>query len=262
MTRASLASYCETWSVFVDATKTIHAEGILAEGRSGQVVHPAVKVQMQASAELRRWAVEYALNPGLRLLQVVGCGARGPLGRRGHLGEGEPESWGVDRPGVPAVGGSPGPPAARPPQRLRPLYLNRWTQQATRWLSLDSWDASAGLVVETKLHGRACYAGLDLASTQDLTALALDFPDDDGGHQVIWRFWLPEERLQDLDRRTAGQASVWVRQGLLQLTWEVSWTTTRSWRSWTATPLPLTCGKLHMTGGGPRSWCRTSRRPA
>ena len=63
MTRASLTSYCETWSVFVDATKTIHAEGILAEGRTGQVVHPAVKVQMQASAELRRWAVEYALTP-------------------------------------------------------------------------------------------------------------------------------------------------------------------------------------------------------
>jgi P27 family predicted phage terminase small subunit len=63
MTRASLASYCETWSVFVDATKTIHAEGILAEGRTGQIVHPAVKVQMQASSELRRWAVEYALTP-------------------------------------------------------------------------------------------------------------------------------------------------------------------------------------------------------
>jgi phage terminase small subunit len=47
----------------VEATRTIHAEGILAEGRTGQVVHPAVKVQMQASAELRRWAVEYALTP-------------------------------------------------------------------------------------------------------------------------------------------------------------------------------------------------------
>jgi phage terminase large subunit-like protein len=101
---------------------------------------------------------------------------------------------------------------------FRRLYLNQWTQQATRWLSLDAWDATAGMVVETKLHGRACYGGLDLASTQDLTALALDFPDDDGGHQVLWRFWLPEERLQDLDRRTAGQASVWVRSGWLSLT--------------------------------------------
>jgi phage terminase large subunit-like protein len=101
---------------------------------------------------------------------------------------------------------------------FRRLYLNQWTQQATRWLSLAAWDASAGMVVESKLQGRACYGGLDLASTQDLTAFALDFPGDDGGHQVLWRFWLPEERLQDLDRRTAGQASVWVRQGRLSLT--------------------------------------------
>jgi phage terminase large subunit-like protein len=101
---------------------------------------------------------------------------------------------------------------------FRRLYLNQWTQQHTRWLSLAAWDAAAGLVVEGQLVGRRCYGGLDLGSTQDLTALALDFPDDDGGHEVLWRFWLPEERLQDLDRRTAGQASVWVRQGYLMLT--------------------------------------------
>lgn len=47
----------------MDATKTIHAKGILAEGRSGQIVHPAFKAQMQASAELRRRPVEYALTP-------------------------------------------------------------------------------------------------------------------------------------------------------------------------------------------------------
>ena len=47
----------------MEAIRTTHAEGILAEGRSGQVVHPAVKVQVQASVELRRWAVEYALTP-------------------------------------------------------------------------------------------------------------------------------------------------------------------------------------------------------
>jgi phage terminase small subunit len=47
----------------VEATKTVHAEGVVAEDRSGQIVHPAFKAQMQASAELRRWAAEYALTP-------------------------------------------------------------------------------------------------------------------------------------------------------------------------------------------------------
>jgi len=63
MTRASLASYCEAWSAFVEATKIVHEEGVVCEGRSGQMVHPAFKAQMAASAELRRWAIEYALTP-------------------------------------------------------------------------------------------------------------------------------------------------------------------------------------------------------
>jgi hypothetical protein len=45
------------------ATKTVHAKGVVSEGRNGQMVHPAFKAQLQASAELRRWAIEYALTP-------------------------------------------------------------------------------------------------------------------------------------------------------------------------------------------------------
>jgi phage terminase large subunit-like protein len=98
---------------------------------------------------------------------------------------------------------------------FRQFRLNQWVQQATRWLQLAAWDATAGMVVEDQLRGRACYGGLDLASSRDLAALCLDFPDDQGGHDVLWRFWLPSERLQDLDRRTGGQASIWARNGLL-----------------------------------------------
>jgi P27 family predicted phage terminase small subunit len=63
MTRASLASYCESWSAFVEATKAVHAEGVVVEGRTGPTVNPAFKAQMTASAEIRRWAVEYGLTP-------------------------------------------------------------------------------------------------------------------------------------------------------------------------------------------------------
>jgi phage terminase large subunit-like protein len=74
------------------------------------------------------------------------------------------------------------------------------------------------LVSEEQLAGRRCHGGLDLASTTDIAALCWDFPDGEGGHDAVWRFWLPEERLGDLDRRTAGQASVWVRDGYLEVT--------------------------------------------
>jgi phage terminase large subunit-like protein len=57
-----------------------------------------------------------------------------------------------------------------------------------------------------------------LANTSDLCALAWDFPDDEGNHDVIWRFWLPERGYDRLNKRIAGNAEVWRRQGLLIIT--------------------------------------------
>ncbi len=101
---------------------------------------------------------------------------------------------------------------------FRQFRLNQWVQQHTRWIPLPAWDASAGMVVEDALRGRRCFGGLDLASSVDIAALAWDFPGDDGYHDVIWRFFIPEERLPDLDRRTGGQAAAWVREGLITAT--------------------------------------------
>lgn len=97
------------------------------------------------------------------------------------------------------------------------LHLGIRTKQDTKYIELAGWDASAGMVVEDKLKGRACHGGLDLASVNDITALCWDFPSGDR-HELLWRFWLPEARMEDLDRRTAGEATVWVREGQLTLT--------------------------------------------
>lgn len=98
------------------------------------------------------------------------------------------------------------------------LHLGRRTKQETKYVTLEVWDSSASQVVEARLAGRDCYGGLDLSSVEDITALCWDFPDGADGHDVLWRFWLPEERLDSLNKRTAGEAAVWVREGLLQLT--------------------------------------------
>lgn len=100
---------------------------------------------------------------------------------------------------------------------FRRLYLNEWTQAVDRWLDLDAWDASAGVVAESYLKGKRCFGGLDLASSTDIAALCWDFPDGDA-HDAVWRFWIPEDQLPDLDNRTGGQASVWVREKLLLTT--------------------------------------------
>lgn len=98
------------------------------------------------------------------------------------------------------------------------LHLGIRTKLDKRYLDLKAWDSCAWRVEEAELAGRECFGGLDLASTTDLCALAWDFPDWQGGHDVIWRVWAPEDSLEALNRRTAGAARVWVDRGLLLLT--------------------------------------------
>jgi phage terminase large subunit-like protein len=110
------------------------------------------------------------------------------------------------------------PPAER---AFRQYRLNQPVNRIGRAIDLAVWDASAGprdhRVLEDELAGHICYAGLDLASTGDLAAYALDFPDDQGGHDVIWRHFTPASRLRDLNRRSGGRADGWVAAGQLTL---------------------------------------------
>lgn len=101
--------------------------------------------------------------------------------------------------------------------RFQRLHLGIRTKQSSRFFTLAEWDRSAGMVRPDQLVGATAYGGLDLGSTSDLTSLCWVFPRAPG-HDVLWRFWAPEARIQDLDRRTAGSASVWVRQGWLHTT--------------------------------------------
>lgn len=102
--------------------------------------------------------------------------------------------------------------------KFQRLHLGIRTKQETKYIELPVWDRNASIVTEEKLKGQVAYGGLDLASTSDLCALAWDFPDGSGGHDVLWRHWMPEAALEELDRRTAGAATVWVREGFLTLT--------------------------------------------
>ncbi len=99
------------------------------------------------------------------------------------------------------------------------LHLGIRTRQQTRYLPLAVWDRNAGPVLdEQQLAGRVAFGGLDLSRTTDLSALAWLLPDGAGGYDCLFRFWAPEAILGDLDKRTAGNASVWHRDGLLTLT--------------------------------------------
>jgi P27 family predicted phage terminase small subunit len=61
--RAALASYCETWATFVEATRTVHTEGLTIEAKQGVLAHPAVGIARNAGRELRAWANQFGLTP-------------------------------------------------------------------------------------------------------------------------------------------------------------------------------------------------------
>jgi phage terminase large subunit-like protein len=95
------------------------------------------------------------------------------------------------------------------------LHLNIRTEQAVRWMPMDKWDACAGAVDAEALRGRQCYGGLDLATTSDATALALLFPDDNGGYDVLMRFWMPEATARERQRKDKTPYTDWIREGLI-----------------------------------------------
>jgi phage terminase large subunit-like protein len=99
------------------------------------------------------------------------------------------------------------------------LHLGVRTKQVTRFITLDDWDASAGMIRGEDMIGRDCWAGVDLGSTSDLTAYALTFPDQETDtYRTAWRFWVPEAAMPSLSKRTGGEAEGWRKQGFLTVT--------------------------------------------
>jgi phage terminase large subunit-like protein len=99
---------------------------------------------------------------------------------------------------------------------FRRLYLNQWVNSVTRWLPMDKWDACSGFVGE--LAGKPCYAGLDLASTTDLAARALVFPQEDGSYDFLWHYWIPADTAAAKERKDKVPYREWARQGFITLT--------------------------------------------
>ena len=100
---------------------------------------------------------------------------------------------------------------------FRRLYLNQWTEQASRWLPMPAWDACRAPVDPATLAGRRCYVGMDLSTTTDLTALVAVFPDDTG-FDVLPQFFVPAERIVERGRRDHVPYDDWARLGLLTAT--------------------------------------------
>ena len=105
-------------------------------------------------------------------------------------------------------------------------HLGIWTDVAVRWLDLQKWDECTAANkndpllwqrLEDDLKGRPCFAGLDLASTDDICSLVLLFPPLEPGekYKVLCRFWCPEATVSLRSRRDRLKYDKWVDSGAM-----------------------------------------------
>lgn len=109
-------------------------------------------------------------------------------------------------------------------------HLNIWTEQAVRWLPIDAaddegnkfgWNYCAGSIpwqdLPNFLAGKRCFGGLDLSSTNDLSALVWWFPKQDGLKKpiVIARFFKPKALIKEHSKRDKLPYEEWVKSGAL-----------------------------------------------
>ena len=103
--------------------------------------------------------------------------------------------------------------AKRLPSRepaYRNLILNQRVEARSPFISRSIWQESGG--APNSLKGQAVFAGLDLSSVSDLTALVLVGEDGD----VLPIFWLPDEGLAEKSRNDRVPYDQWARDGYLQ----------------------------------------------
>lgn len=96
---------------------------------------------------------------------------------------------------------------------FRRLLLNQWTENDVRWLPMDAWDACGDELPD--LTGATCYAGLDLSTTTDITALVLAFPVA-GTVYLMPFFWVPGESILKRSKKDRVPYDVWQRQGHIE----------------------------------------------
>ena len=97
-------------------------------------------------------------------------------------------------------------------------HLNTFVDKADTWIKHSTWTQNQSPINEDDLQGKLCYGGLDLASTTDIAALALIFPKEDGGYDIVTRFWIPKDNMRERVRRDRVPYLDWAKAGLITTT--------------------------------------------
>ena len=73
--------------------------------------------------------------------------------------------------------------------------LNMWLQSADVWIDAVTVNNASKAIDICEYQGMTCYVGIDLAAVEDLTAISLLFPMDDGSLTFKTFYFLPQSAL-------------------------------------------------------------------
>lgn len=98
------------------------------------------------------------------------------------------------------------------------LYLNMRVDAAAKWISSSDFDACVQPMPD--LSGRECYAGLDLSSTQDLSALSLCFIPikENEPYYTMHYSWCPKDSIKTRSKADRVPYDLWAKQGHIEST--------------------------------------------
>jgi phage terminase large subunit-like protein len=94
----------------------------------------------------------------------------------------------------------------------RNLILNQRVEAKNPFVTRATWERCGSATED--LEGKTVYAGLDLSSVSDLTALVCVSDDGD----VVPTFWLPADGLEEKSRADRVPYDMWAAQGFLNTT--------------------------------------------
>ena len=100
------------------------------------------------------------------------------------------------------------------------LRCNMWVSSTVAWIPDAIYMRGNESINMASLEGRDCYAGLDLSSTGDITALVLIFPprDEDEKFVLLPYFWIPEETIPRRVKANSVPYDIWEKQGYIMST--------------------------------------------
>lgn len=100
------------------------------------------------------------------------------------------------------------------------LRCNMWVSSTVAWIPDAIYMRGNEPIDMDALAGRDCYAGLDLSSTGDITALVQIFPprDEEEKYVLLPYFWIPEETIPRRVKANSVPYDIWEKQGYIMST--------------------------------------------